>query len=117
MTVNVHGFVAPGLRHGPDAASRRPCPPMPSVPARSARPPACGRLRHPPQRRHQILTRLRLDPAKATTVLRALLVCHPPAHDPLTDDHELCSAAPTGPSTTPTHTSPLTSQFRLERPH
>jgi hypothetical protein len=41
---------------------------------------------------------------------------HPPAHHPLTDDHDLCPAAPTSPSTTnPAHTSPLTSQFRLER--
>src|ERR1039457_667097 len=41
---------------------------------------------------------------------------HPPAHHPLTDDHDLRPATLTSPSTArPAHTSPLTSQFRLEQ--
>ena len=64
----------------------------------------------------RILTRLRLSPARATTVLRALLVLTRPAHHPLTDDHELCPAAPASASTArPRHTRHLTSQFKLKQ--
>jgi hypothetical protein len=37
----------------------------------------------------RILTRLRLSPANATTLLRSPARPHPPAHQPLTDDHDL----------------------------
>ena len=56
----------------------------------------------------RIPTRLRLDLARATTVLRALPVLTR-QHHPLTDDHDLRLPAPTSPSTaSPAHTSPLT---------
>lgn len=62
------------------------------------------------------LTRLRTDPGKTTILLRSARP-HRPAHHPLTDDHELCPAAPSSTSTAnPAQTRPLTSQFRLERP-
>jgi DDE superfamily endonuclease len=66
----------------------------------------------------RILTRLRLDPARAHHRAARPARPHPPVHHPLTDDHGLRPAAPASPSTAnPGHASPLTSQFRLERSH
>ena len=57
-----------------------------------------------------------MNPGKATTVLRAPLVLIRQHTTPPTGDHDLRPAALTSPSTTqPAHTSPLTSQFRLEQ--